>query len=170
MCINGLKMIDYDLCLLLIICLNGDTWPPQSGDRVSLPCPFTNMLKEDFWVTDGSLDGVLFVNCRETQIVFQRAAEDFNPPLERLTTHIQLISDARQLRSGSYPETQVSLIMVCSTKTGEINTPNITMGNSTCATKTERTIVEDLGSEHLPIAKAMYCQEPTPPVTNRHAH
>ncbi len=50
------------MSLFLIICVNGAIWPPKPEGRVSFLCPFTSIPKGDFWVTDGSLDDVLFVN------------------------------------------------------------------------------------------------------------
>ncbi len=55
-----------DFCLFLIIYINGAIWPPQPGDRVCLLCSVSSIPKEDFWVTDGSLNDVPFINCLGT--------------------------------------------------------------------------------------------------------
>ncbi len=66
MCVNSLKIIGEHLCPFLIICFNGAIGPPQPGVGSLFLVPSRTYLKKDFWVTDGSLDDDLIVNCPET--------------------------------------------------------------------------------------------------------
>ncbi len=53
--------------------------------------------------------------------------------------------------------------------TGGLSTPDVTMVNSTWATKAGWPVGEHLGSDHLPITVAISCQVPNPSITHRRA-